>query len=367
MDSRERTLLALDHQAGDRIPIDFWASSAMIAKLERRLGNAYEQLLDLYDVDLRYIAGPDYVGPPLAPGRDIWGVKRMRIEVKVSGGSESYSEVAESPLAALETVEQVEGYPHWPSPDAFDYDVVESQCDRIREQGRVVVFMGDRLNRVAQLKPLMYLRGIENTFVDLALRPEIAGAILRKIKSFYLTYLQRILEAARGKIDIVLTGDDFGSQKGLLVSPDTWRAFIQPGFAEYIRLAKSTGARVMHHTCGSVVDIVPDMIACGLDVLQSVQPEAAGMSLADLYARFGADLCFHGGISIQRTMPFGTPDEIRREVQRIADVVRLDGGYIFCTAHNIQSDTPVENVRALLEACHRYGRRGPAVDRDLVA
>ena len=356
MDSRERTFLALDHEAGDRIPIDFWASASMKRKLERELSLSYEQFLDRYDVDLRYIAGPEYSGPPLGENRDIWGVKRAAIAVEVPGGTESYSEVAESPLAAMEDVEQIEGYAGWPSPDTFDYDVVEAQCDAIRARGRVVVFMGDRLNRVAQLKPAMYLRGLEETFIDLAARPEMARAILGRIKAFYLAYLERILEAARHKIDIVLTGDDFGAQKGLLTSPQAWRAYLRPGFAEYVDLIKSYGAVAMHHTCGSVIEVIPDMIACGLDVLQSIQPEAAHMSLADLKARFGGELCFHGGISIQRTMPFGTPDDVRREVREIAGVVKPEGGYIFGTAHNIQADTSVENVQALMEAYHEYGR-----------
>lgn len=356
MDSRERTLLALDHQAGDRIPIDFWASRSMIAKIERELGLGYEAFLDRYDVDLRYIPGPTYIGPPLEDGRDIWGVRRARIEVEVPGGIESYSEVAESPLAAMEAVEQIEAYAGWPSPDDFDYSVVEAQCDAIRAERRVVVFMGDRLNRVAQLKPAMYLRGLEKAFTDLGLHPEMAQAILGKIRAFYLAYLERILDAAQGKIDVVLTGDDFGSQKGLLISPDAWRTFIQPGFAAYIDLIKSYDARAMHHTCGSVVDLVPDLIACGLDVLQSIQPEADGMSLADLKARYGRELCFHGGISIQRTMPFGTPEDVRAAVREIAQVAKPDGGYVFCTAHNIQADTSVENVRALLSAYHAYGR-----------
>jgi uroporphyrinogen decarboxylase len=253
-------------------------------------------------------------------------------------------------------VEQIETYAGWPSPDDFDYTVVEAQCDAIRAQGRVVVFMGDRLNRVAQLKPAMYLRGLENTFFDLALRPEIARAVLIQIRTFYLAYLERILDAARSKIDVVLTGDDFGSQKGLLISPDAWRTYLRPGFAAYVDLIKAYGAKAMHHTCGSVVDLLPDLIACGLDVLQSIQPEADRMSLADLKARYGRELCFQGGISIQRTMPFGTPGHVRAAVREIAEIVKPDGGYIFGTAHNIQADTSVENVLALLSAYHTYGR-----------
>ena len=282
------------------------------------------------------------------------GVRRATVNVSVKDGEETYKEVVESPLASAQDVESIKNH-IWPSLDWFDYSVIEAQCDAVRAQGRVVVFMGDRLNRVAQLKPAMYLRGMEDIFVDMAMRPEIARAILDKIKTFYLGYTERILEAARGKIDIILTGDDFGSQNGPLISPKMWRAFIKPGFAEYISLIKSCDTKVMHHTCGSVVKIIPDLIECGLDVLQSIQPDAADMSLAGLKTQFGDKLCFHGGISIQQTMPFGTPDEVRQTVKKIADVIKPDGGYIFCTAHNIQADTSVENVLALLEAYQEYG------------
>ncbi|MFC1461164.1 uroporphyrinogen decarboxylase family protein [Verrucomicrobiota bacterium] len=311
--------------------------------------------MNLHDVDLRYIPGPAYTGPRLKPGTDIWGVKRTRVSARLNGGTEIYEEVEQSPLAAAATVKEIKDYAHWPSPDWFDYSAVESQCDEIRARGRVVVFMGDRLNRVAQLKPAMYLRGLEQIFMDTAMRPEIAHAVFARIREFYSCYLQRILQAAKGKLDIVLTGDDFGSQNGLLISPDMWRAFIKPGFAEYVGLIKNHNTKVMHHTCGSVVELIPDLIECGLDVLQSVQPEAANMSLADLMATFGDQICFHGGISIQRTMPFGAPDDIRTEVRNITDLVKTRGGYVLCTSHNIQADTSVANVQALMRAFLEYG------------
>ena len=355
MDSRERTFLALEHKVGDRIPVDFWATKAVIDRLERHLRMPHDQFLDHHDVDLRYIEGPRYVGPPLEAGADIWGVKRTTVTAGAAGRSEAYSEVTKPPLSEADGIEDIDDYAHWPSPDWFDYGVIEQQCDAILKAKRVVVFMGDRLNRIAQLKPAMYLRGTEEILVDIAVRQEIVRAIFGKIKDFYLAYLERILAAAKGKIDIVLTGDDFGAQDGLLISPGMWRAFIEPGFREYIDLIKSHGTVVMHHTCGSVVEIIPDMIDCGLDVLQSVQPEARGMSLADLKAKFGDELCFHGGISIQKTMPHASPADVRREVSGIADAVGSSGGYIFCTSHNIQADTSVENITALMDAYKEYG------------
>jgi len=356
MNSRDRTFLTLEHRLGDRIPIDFWATPAVARSLETELCKPYAEFLDDCDVDLRYIEGPAYVGPPLAQGTDIWGVVRSAVVAGSSGQSESYSEVTKAPLSDVETPEDIEAYGHWPDPDMFDYDVVEQQCDEILQKNRVVVFMGDRLNRVAQFKPAMYLRGTENIFIDLAANQEIAETVFRKIREFYLAYLERILRAAKGKIDIVLTGDDFGAQNGLLMSVDMWRKFIKPGFTDYIDLIKRNKSLAMHHTCGSVVDIIPDMIDCGLDILQSLQPEANGMSPANLKTMFGKSICFQGGVSIQKTMPFGSPEDVRREVAALADIFKPDGGYIFCTSHNIQADTPVQNIVALTEAYLEYGR-----------
>ena len=124
MNSRDRTFLALEHRLGDRIPIDFWATTAVAQRLKTESGKPYAEFLDDYDVDLRYIDGPTYIGPPLAQGEDIWGVKRAAVAAGSPGQSESYSEVTEAPLGSAATPEDIEAYDHWPDPDMFDYDVV---------------------------------------------------------------------------------------------------------------------------------------------------------------------------------------------------------------------------------------------------
>ena len=148
MNSRERTFRALEHRPGDRIPIDFWATTAVAQNLETELGKPYAQFLDDYDVDLRYIEGPRYIGPALAPGTDIWGVERIAVAAGAPGQAESYSEVSKAPLSDAQTVEDIEAYDHWPDPDMFDYGVIEQQCDAILQDERIVVFVGDRLNQL---------------------------------------------------------------------------------------------------------------------------------------------------------------------------------------------------------------------------
>jgi len=361
MDSRERTFLALGHEEPDRVPLDVWMSAGFVARLRASTGATPEELLDAHDVDLRYIAGPRYVGPSLAlhagGGQDdIWGVPRRAVTAPSHGGSETYWEVERAPLGEAAGAEDIHAYPRWPSPDWYDYDGIEAQCDELRRAGRVAVFMGDRLNRVAQLKPAMYLRGVERILEDLALRPDVADALFDRIRGFYLEYLRRILESARGKLDIILTGDDFGTQQAPIMSPLMWDRFLGRGFEAYARLAKDAGAVLMHHSCGSIRPIVPLMLKRGLQVLQSLQPEAHGMDHAELKRELGDRLCFHGGISVQRTMPYGTAVGIEREVEERVAALGRGGGYILCTSHNVQADVPVENLITLLNAAATRGR-----------
>ena len=367
MDSRERTFLALEHQEPDRVPIDCWLSVGMKKKIEKGLKISYEQFLDVNDVDFRYIEGPRYIGPGLNNNHDhveidIWGVPRSRVYIQfddsVGTYEESYKEVLRSPLQPLKSPEEILNYDHWPSPDWFDYSEIEDQCRRIKEKGRVVVFMGDRLNRFAQLKPAMYLRGYEQILIDMIENPEIANTIFSRIASFYLEYGRRILEAGKGKIDILCTGDDFGGQNGTLISPALWIDFLKKGFKEYIRLGKAFDAYLMHHTCGSVYPLIPEMIDCDLDILQSLQPEAAKMDPKVLKQEFGDRLSFQGGISIQKVLPHGSTAEVQEHIRLVFKAMAPGGGYIACTSHNIQADTPLANVAALFEAYHNFGWYG---------
>jgi uroporphyrinogen decarboxylase len=202
----------------------------------------------------------------------------------------------------------------------------------------------------------MYLRGMARILEDLTWNPEIAEYLFQRIASFYLEYARRICDAAGDGIDIFMTGDDFGMQNGLLMSPEMWRRFLRPGFRALLNLAKEHGYKTAHHSCGSIRPIIPDMIKDGLDILNPIQPNVNDMDLAELKADFGDRVCFHGSISIQRTLPFGTVKDVQAEVRNRFETLGPGGGFIFCTAHNIQVDTPLENVEALFKAYQEFGR-----------
>ncbi len=361
MDSRERVMLSLGFEEPDRVPVDFWGSDGFYELLRAERGMGRRELLDRAGVDFRYIDGPLYTGPPLPAERDIWGVTRTRVEVRLGKGREVYREVSDPPLAQARSVDEALAYSHWPSPDWFDYAPIHGQCEEVIAQGKVVVFMGDRLNRIAQLKPAMYLRGVEQILLDMAADPSMAGAILGRIAAFYREYLARIMEAARGGIDIVLTGDDFGTQDGLLVSPRMWEEFLGPGFGEFNRIISSHEAVAMHHTCGQVTPLIPLMVDRGLDVLQSLQPEAMAKDFDRIKQAYHGRLSFHGGISIQRALPRGEPADIRREVEGVVSRLSRGGGYVLSTAHNVQADCPLGNVEALLTAYRELGQYGGGV------
>jgi len=362
MDSRERIFRALKHEEPDRVPRDFWATSETYGKLCRRLGLPNTAaMLDHFDVDVRYIEGPRYIGPKLlvhpdGSENDIWGVPRIKQIVGTGDKAQSYHSVTRFPLADITEPGQLDDYKFWPSPDWFDYAPVYAEAKAVRDRGRVVAFMGDRLNRFAQLKPAMYLRGIDQALVDMLAEPELFQAITDRLMRFYSEYMTRILESARGMIDIVVTGDDFGQQQGLLCSPKLWEQRLRAGFEGYIKIAHAAGVPVMHHTCGSIYRLLPKFIECGLDILQALQPGAAEMDFRKIKAEFGKQICFQGGISIQQALPFGSPADVRAEVRDRIEALAPGGGYIICTSHNIQGDTPVENVLALVKAYDEFGR-----------
>ena len=363
MDSmlRFKYLMNRDLENLDRVMVDYWASPEIDVRLIKYYGvKNKEELLDKLDIDFRYINGPDYLGPKLkvfddGSENDIWGVPRKEVFYGEGEHRGSYRTVVRNPLIDIKSIEDIESYDFWPDPDWFDYSVISEQCNIVHESGRVVMFMGDRLNRFAQLKPMMYLSGIKGTLSDMARKnTPIFDAILKKIIDFYNEYLNRILKAANGKIDVVFTGDDFGQQDGLMCRPKMWRQKLYPGFKKYISICKQYGVYVAHHTCGSVTPIITDMIEAGLDILNPIQPMTYNMDQMMLKEKFGEDIFFHGGVSLQGALRFGNPKQVEQEVKICCKTLGKNGGYIICSAHNLNADMNTENIAALFEAYKKY-------------
>jgi uroporphyrinogen decarboxylase len=167
-----------------------------------------------------------------------------------------------------------------------------------------------------------------------------------------------MFEAAEGRIDFFRLGDDFGTQRGLLVGPDLWRARIGPALKTMADTAKTYGAYYYHHSCGAVRELIPDLIAIGVDVLDPLQVKAAGMDPAALKRDFGEQICFSGGVDQQELLPRGTPGDVRAGVHRLLDAMARDGGFFIGPTHNFQDDIPTANILALYDAARDWKARG---------
>jgi uroporphyrinogen decarboxylase len=190
------------------------------------------------------------------------------------------------------------------------------------------------------------LRGFENILMDAITNPDFFEEALDKLMNLYLAFVEYTADLP---VDGILFGDDWGDQRGIIIGPKRWRKFLKPRWAKIYEAVHRHGKIVMHHSCGSVADILPDVIEIGMDVLESVQPEAAGMNPYELKAKWGDKISFWGALGSQSILPFGTPDEIKAEVRHLKAEVGRGGGYILAPAKPLQPETPTANAVAVLE------------------
>lgn len=348
---RERVMLALDHRPTDRIPIAMVcaginppAHRMLEEYLIRHRAISVEQYLRPL-IDIQRI-GPSYVGPKLAQDTDIWGVHRSPI----SYGEDCYREIDHYPLAQAKTIDDVLAH-RWPEPAWFDVSVMPQQVAAANRDGEYCLMISNG----NIFESSWYMRGFERIFVDLIDQPELVHAIFEKVTSYLIDHFRAVLTASQGKIDLVFTADDIGGQNGLLMSLAMWEEHIKPYHVQLNKAIHEFGAKVIYHSDGAVMEAVPGLMDMGVDILQALQFDARGMDPGILKDRYGRVLCFEGGISVQKTLPFGTPEGVRREVIERIEVLGRNGGYILGPSHAIQSGTPPENIAAMFDtaAGHR--------------
>ena len=191
--------------------------------------------------------------------------------------------------------------------------------------------------------------GMENAMVIMLTEPDLFRAVIDRIVDFYLEANKIFYEAGQGKLDVVLIGNDFGSQSGLMVSPDMLREFVFPGTARLIEQAKSFRLKVIHHSCGSIYEIIPDLIEQGADAIHPVQVLAKNMDPVKLQEEFAGKVSFCGGVDVQRLLVHGTPDEVRTEVKKLREL--FPTGLIISPSHEaVLPDVAPANLRAMFEA-----------------
>lgn len=195
-----------------------------------------------------------------------------------------------------------------------------------------------------------FTRGIENFLADLAAFPEFSQKLLNYIVDLNMEILPKI--AACPQLDGILLGSDWGTQRDLIMSPETWNRMIRPGEKRQYDLIKQYNKKVMVHSCGQILRIMPDLVELGVDILNPVQPEC--MDLRFLKETYGQHITWWGGISTQQTLPNGTPEDVRRETENVIRLMSQKGGYITCSSQEIQLDVPYENLKALIETARSF-------------
>jgi uroporphyrinogen decarboxylase len=333
---RQRVEMALHHEEPDRVPFDFWAVPEVWASLRRYLDTDDDaDVLRLLGVDCRWVR-TDYVGPaPIVQEdgsyRDAFGTHRR----SVSNEFCTYEEYAGHPLADVQTVAEVESWPGWPPTEHWGVSALK---DKIQALNRETEYW--LCYEVGGIFEWSWgLRGFEQFLMDLVTQPELACAIMDCYTDLYI---------ANGGIDMVYTYDDMGTQRGLLISEALWREFVLPRHLRLNAAIRCFPVKIMYHSCGAIYPLIGALAdELGIDVLNPLQPQAAGMDAARIKREFGDRLSFYGAVDIQRTLPRGTPQEVRAEVQERCQVLGRGGGYICASAHYIQADTPLENIVAM--------------------
>ena len=196
------------------------------------------------------------------------------------------------------------------------------------------------------------LRGFENALADSVAEPAFFRQLIDRIAAQQMEILEELVALP---VDGIMFSDDWGGQGGILLGPQRWRTYFKEPTRRMYEFAHSHGKIALHHTCGNVTEVIPDAIEIGLDVLESVQPEA--MSPYELKRRFGDHLTFWGGLGVQGMLPFGAPDEVRSEIERLCTEMGRGGGYILAPAKPLQEDTPTANAVAVVEAFLEQSRR----------
>ena len=191
-----------------------------------------------------------------------------------------------------------------------------------------------------------YLRGFQNTLMDCAAEEDFYAELLDRFTELCLALVQ---ECADVPADAIMMGDDWGNQRGVMIGPQRWRRYFKPRYARIFEAIHHQGKLAIMHCCGSVADIMADIVEIGLDVLESVQPEAAGMNPYALKRAWGDKITFWGGLGSQYTIPFATPAEIRQEIRRLRSEMGKGGGYILAPAKPLRVETPTENAVAVVE------------------
>ncbi len=349
---RDRVLTALSHEQPDRCPmqVSFTPEFARRLNVELKLdergehnphggGNTYQLeralgedmlLTSVGWANSYYRSDHDYV--------DEWGVGWSISAYETPFGTGHYTEITAHPLASTEAISR------YRPPDPNRPELYRDAARLVRDFGSEYFIVGVTVTTI--FETAWALRGLEQMMLDMTVDPDLAETILDIPFRYHLAAAKTLIGLG---VDMIWTGDDVGAQSAMMISPAMWRRFLKPRMARFFDELKSINpaVKIAYHSDGVIDPIIPELIEIGVDVLNPIQPTCMGP--ARLKRDYGERLCFWGSIDLQHTLPFGTPEDVRREVRLRKETVGRGGGFIIGPTHHVQLDTPMENFRAMIE------------------
>lgn len=356
MEKRKRFMAAISNAQPDRVPVFASLTPQIAEKLGKHFGLPYapeDSFLStrISHVEILNRLGNDAVcvgalretpTTMLENGAiDEFGIEYVNIGL--------YSEAAKRPLAEAQTVKDIERY-NFPEPLAPQRYTLA--IENIEKYSKDYAIIGDLEATIFELA--WNLKGLEDFLMDMYMGEAYIEALLDYCTSYSTCIAEKLVELG---CDMIWLGDDVGTQTNMMISPAVYRKHLKPRLRKVIEAVKSKSAdvKVAYHSCGAIADVIPDLIEAGIDILNPIQPMASGMDLAKLKKEYGNDIAFFGGVDVQGVLPCGSVEDVRQEVRLRISQAAENGGYILAPAHNIQPDTPIENIFAMYEAVIEYG------------
>lgn len=377
--SRQRVLRALQHKESDRVPFDlgatavtgihtvahknllsFWGireNESIVIDQVQQLAKPCELLLRRLNVDTRgiFLQGPQNKIQRRSRNGEQSIINEFGIVLGMSKEGQYYDDIG-SPLGGDFHEEDIHRY-RWPDPTGLHrVEGIQDRARNLRKQGYFTVLGNSICGGFFTFAARM--RGFSDFFTDLASCPQRACWIMDKLIDIKMQFYETLFEAIDDEIDAVVEADDFGTQRGLVISPAMYKRYMKPRQKKLFSFIKKRfSGYLILHSCGSVGHLIPDFIEVGVDILNPIQVGAVGMDTKRLKKDFGKDIAFWGGgIDTQYVLPKGTLVEVRDEVKKRIEDLAPGGGFIFAPVHNIQPDVPPANIEAMWSALQDYGR-----------
>jgi uroporphyrinogen decarboxylase len=366
---RQLINLAINRQSSPRLPVDLGGSITGItrgacAKLCDYLGKPEnlqvickplqlveppESVLQALQIDTRYLRPNFPIENDLDDMyTDAWGVTRQL------SSNAYYYDIVDFPLKEG-TKRELDRFP-WPEPAGKAlFTGLRQRAEQLSKSNFAVI--ADPLVP-AIFEPAWYMRGMENLLIDLLDNREYVAQLFETLLEYQIQFFDSFLSEVGSYIQVAMFGDDLGTQKAPMISPQLYREVLKPFHSRLFAFVKTrTDAKIFLHSCGSIEPFIEDLLDAGIDILHPLQPRALNMDHTLLKKKYGNRLCFWGGVDLQESL-IGPVEGIREEIELRARTLGKNGGYVVSPAHNIQPDTPPENIVEMYRSAKAYSPNG---------